>query len=38
LSNSVVSAKQVTLEMEEGEYLLWLNKTASAGIKVGPSF
>jgi hypothetical protein len=37
-SNAVVPAKQITLEMEESEYLLWLNKTASAGVTVGPTF
>jgi hypothetical protein len=37
-SNSVVSAKQITREMEESEYSIWMNKVASAGIKVGPSF
>jgi hypothetical protein len=38
LSNSVVAGKQITWQMEESEYLLWMNKTASAGIKVGPTF
>ena len=37
-SNSVVPARQITLDMEESEFLIWLNKTESAGIKVGPSF
>jgi len=37
-SNSMVPAKQITLEMEEGEYRIWLNKIASVGIKLGPSF
>ena len=37
-SNPVVSAKQITLEMEEGEYSIWMDKVAAAGIKVGPSF
>jgi Bacterial Ig-like domain (group 2)/Chitobiase/beta-hexosaminidase C-terminal domain len=37
-SNSVVSAKQITLEMEQSEYSIWMNKVASAGMKVGPSF
>jgi hypothetical protein len=38
LSNSVVAGKEITWQMEESEYLLWMNKTASAGIKVGPTF
>ena len=37
-TNSVVPASRITLAMEEGEYQLWLNKTASAGVKIGPSF
>jgi hypothetical protein len=37
-TNSVVPAGRITLDMEEGEYQLWLNKTASAGVKIGPSF
>jgi hypothetical protein len=37
-TNAVVSAKQITFGMEQGEYLLWLNKTTSAGVKVGPTF
>jgi hypothetical protein len=37
-TNSVVHAGRITLDMEEAEYQLWLNKTASAGVKIGPSF
>jgi hypothetical protein len=37
-SNAVMSTKLITPETEESEYLLWLNKTASTGIKVGPTF
>jgi Chitobiase/beta-hexosaminidase C-terminal domain len=32
------SKAPITLDMEEAEYQLWLSKTASAGIHVGPSF
>ena len=37
-TNSVVAARQITLDMENNEYQVWLNKMASAGIAVGPSF
>jgi hypothetical protein len=37
-SNSVVTARQITFDMENNEYQVWLNKMASAGIAVGPSF
>jgi hypothetical protein len=37
-TNAVISAKDITQGMEESEYDLWLNKTASAGIRVGPTF
>jgi hypothetical protein len=37
-SNTVVSVKQITLQMEDSEYSIWWNKIASAGIKVGPTF
>ncbi len=37
-SNFAVPSGRITLEMEESEYLRWREKTASAGIKVGPSF
>ncbi len=36
-TNSVV-AQPITPTMENNEYQIWLNKTASAGIAVGPSF
>jgi hypothetical protein len=37
-TNAVISTKPITQAMEETEYLLWLNKTASAGIRLGPTF
>jgi len=37
-SNSVVPDEQITLEIEENEYRIWLNKIASVGITLGPSF
>jgi hypothetical protein len=37
-TNSVVAARQITLDMENNEYQVWLNKMTSAGIRVGPSF
>ncbi|MGB8539357.1 MAG: Ig-like domain-containing protein [Acidobacteriaceae bacterium] len=37
-TNSVVAARQITLDMENNEYQVWQNKMASSGITVGPSF
>ena len=37
-TNSVVAARPITLDMQNNEYQVWLNKMASAGIAVGPSF
>ena len=37
-TNSVLAARQITLDMENNEYQVWTNKMASAGIAVGPSF
>ena len=37
-TNSVLAAKTITPEMENNEYQVWLNKTASAGVAVGPAF
>jgi hypothetical protein len=37
-TNSVLAAKPITPEMENNEYQIWLNKTISAGITVGPAF
>jgi hypothetical protein len=37
-SNSTAPAQPITSDMEESEYQLWLSKTASAGIKLGPTF
>jgi hypothetical protein len=37
-SNSVVDAREITLDMENYEYQVWRNKIASGGVSVGPSF
>ncbi len=37
-TNSVLTAGQITLDMENNEYQVWVNKMATAGIAVGPSF
>ncbi len=37
-TNSVVAARQITLDMENNEYQVWTSKMTSAGIAVGPSF
>jgi Chitobiase/beta-hexosaminidase C-terminal domain/Bacterial Ig-like domain (group 2) len=37
-TNSRVVAGPISLDTEGAEYQLWLNKTASDGIKVGPTF
>jgi hypothetical protein len=37
-TNSVVAAPQLTFDMENNEYQIWLNKLASVGVAVGPSF
>ena len=37
-TNSVLAARPITPEIEDYEYQIWLNKTASAGIVVGPAF
>ena len=37
-TNSVLAAQPITVEMEENEYQIWLNKMASGGIKLGSSF
>jgi len=37
-TNSVMAAGQITLDMENSEYQLWVSKTVSAGVAVGPSF
>ena len=37
-TNSVLAPQPITPEMENSEYQIWLNKTASAGIAVGPAF
>ncbi|HEY3836276.1 MAG TPA: Ig-like domain-containing protein [Bryobacteraceae bacterium] len=36
-NNSLIPAQPITLNMEDNEYQVWLNKTASAGIMVGPT-
>jgi hypothetical protein len=33
-----MAAGQITLDMENSEYQLWVSKTVSAGVAVGPSF
>ena len=37
-TNSVLAAQPITLEIENNEYRIWLNKMASAGVSVGPAF
>ncbi len=37
-TNSVVAAPQLTFDMENNEYQIWLNKLASVGVAIGPSF
>ena len=37
-TNSVIAAGQITLDMENNEYQVWMNKMATAGVAVGPSF
>jgi len=37
-NNSVLAAQPISPEMENNEYQIWLNKTVSAGIAVGPTF
>ena len=37
-SANTVVAQPITPSMENNEYQIWLNKTASAGIAVGPAF
>ncbi len=37
-TNSVLAPQPITPETENNEYQIWLNKTASAGIAVGPAF
>ena len=37
-ANSVVNTPQITLDMENYEYQVWLNKVAAAGVNIGPSF
>jgi hypothetical protein len=37
-TNAVISLRDVAPGIEEREYRLWLSKTASAGIRVGPTF
>jgi hypothetical protein len=37
-SANTVVAQPITPTMENNEYQIWLNKTASAGITVGPAF
>jgi hypothetical protein len=37
-TNSVLPAGQITLNLENNEYLIWTNKMAISGVTVGPSF
>ena len=37
-TNSVVATGQITLDTENSEFQFWIEKTASAGIAIGPSF
>jgi len=37
-NNSVLPATPITIDTEENEYQVWLNKMVSAGITVGPTF
>jgi hypothetical protein len=37
-TNSVMATGQITLNVENSEYQVWMNKMAAAGIAVGPSF
>jgi hypothetical protein len=37
-SNSVLPSGQITLDMENNEYQVWLNKLSAAAVTVGPSF
>jgi len=37
-TNSKMPAAPITLDTEGAEYQLWLSKTASAGVQVGPTF
>ena len=37
-ANSVISTRPITPDMENSEYQVWVNKMATAGVTVGPSF
>jgi hypothetical protein len=37
-TNTVLATGHITLDTENSEYQVWMNKMASAGIAVGPSF
>jgi hypothetical protein len=37
-TNSVLATRQITFDMENNEYQIWLDKMSAAGITVGPSF
>ena len=37
-TNSVVAAGQITFDMENNEYQVWLNKLSAAAVSVGPAF
>jgi hypothetical protein len=37
-TNSVVATRQITFNMENNEYQVWLNKMSAAAVTVGPTF
>ena len=37
-TNSVVAPRQITFNMENNEYQVWLNKMSAAAVTVGPAF
>lgn len=37
-TNSVVATRQITFNMENNEYQVWLNKLSAAAVTVGPAF
>jgi hypothetical protein len=37
-TNSLLAAGQVTFDMENNEYQVWLNKLSAAAVSVGPAF
>jgi hypothetical protein len=37
-ANSVMATAQITFNMEDNEYQVWLNKLSSAAVAIGPAF